>query len=422
MSKEVRCAIYTRKSDESGLEQAFNSIDSQRSVCEEYFAANKQEGWELLSKRYDDGGYSGGNLDRPGLRELLQDIEIGRVNYVIVFKLNRLTRSLVDFIRVISDRFNRNRVRFRSVTEPYLNEESTDNEFMLYLNLGIAQRERKAVGDHIRIKIAGSKQRGIWMGGVVPLGYDAKEKKLIINEEEATVVKHIFERFIELKSMAAVAKELNSQGYRVKERKVKSGKTYGGGEFKKATVRGIITNSTYIGKVKYKEKCYPGQHQAIIDEELWNKAQKIIRTRQAKYVLKYEEMLLKGVIRCHSCNVSMAATHTRKRNKSYRYYVCRNHVRGIHCPSSNRTIAAGEVEKYVIEEIRYLLANSEQALTDINETKRLKELGEMWSNLFPVKQQEIIKQLVKTVWIRDDGIELSVKVKDLQELSYAYAA
>ncbi|MBD0392276.1 recombinase family protein, partial [Wolbachia endosymbiont of Pentalonia nigronervosa] len=352
MKKEVRCAIYTRKSNEDGLEQAFNSIESQRAECEKFFNTKKQEGWELLAKRYDDGGYSGGNLDRPALCELLRDIEIGRVNYVIVFKLNRLTRSLVDFIRVISDKFNRNRVRFSSVMEPYLNEESTDNEFMLYLNLGIAQRERKAVGDHIRIKIAGSKERGLWMGGAVPLGYDAKEKKLIINEEEAKVVKHIFERFIELKSVAAVAKEINRQGYRVKERKVKSGKIYGGGEFKKATVRGIITNFTYIGKIKYKEKCYPGQHEGIIDEELWNKVEEIRRTRQAKYALRYEEMLLKGVIRCHSCNVSMAGTHTRKRNKSYRYYVCRNHIRGMHCQSSNRTIAAGEVEKYVIEEVR----------------------------------------------------------------------
>jgi site-specific DNA recombinase len=288
--------------------------------------------------------------------------------------------------------------------EPYLNEESTDNEFMLYLNLGIAQRERKAVGDHIRIKIAGSKERGLWMGGNPPLGYDIREKKLIINEEEAKVIEHMFARFMELKSVTALVKEINSQGYRTKRFQAKSGNFHGGEEFKKATVRRIITNPTYIGKVRHHEKHYQGQHKGVIKEGIWCRAQELIENRPFR-AIKYQEALLKSVIRCQRCNVSMTPTYTKKKNKHYRYYVCSNHLRGKYCPSMNRTVAAGEVERIVIERIKYLLEKE--------------RLGMIWDHLFPVKQEEMIKKLTKSVWVGERGIEICISSEGLQEVKDA---
>lgn len=403
MDKEIRCAIYTRKSKKSDPEQILNSLEAQRMVCEEYI--KKQQGFIILPKKYEDDGKSGENLRRSAIIELLCDIKKGEVDCVVVYKLDRLSRDTDDG-EDISKMLRKLGVGLIAVTQPF-DQNTSVGRFMRTILTGQAQLERDMITERVLDKIAMSKQQGLWMGGTVPLGYDAKDKKLVINEEEAEVVKHIFKRFIELKSIAQLTKELNNQGYRTKTRVCKSG-TQGGGLFGTAAVRAIITNLTYIGQVKHKDKCYQGIHKAIIEEEVWNKAQTLIEKRP-NYQEKYEEGILKGIIRCQLCNASMIPTYTKKPNKLYRYYVCDNHVERKLCPSMKRRISAGEVERIVIEKTRY-----------VNSIRGSGALEEIWENLFPLKQKEIIRKLVRMVWVREGGIELLIGVKELEEVRDEY--
>ncbi|MFP3032899.1 MAG: recombinase family protein, partial [Wolbachia sp.] len=302
MLKEVRCAIYTRKSNEDGLEQKFNSLDAQRVACEKYIKS--REGWVALTKRYDDGGFSGSNLNRPAIKELFEDVKAGEVDCVVVYTLDRLSRETKDSIEVTSF-FRRHRVNFVAVTQIFDNN-TPMGKFVQTVLSGAAQLEREMIVERVKNKIATSKEQGLWMGGTLPLGYDVKDKELIINEKEAKTVKHIFERYVELKSMAELARELNSQGYRTKS-----------DIFKKATVRRIITNPIYMGKIRHYEDQYEGKHEAIIEEEKWQKAQELIKNQPYRKA-KYEEALLKGIIRCKSCGVNMTLTYAKKENKRYR--------------------------------------------------------------------------------------------------------
>ncbi|WP_253309056.1 MULTISPECIES: recombinase family protein [Rickettsiales] len=377
MCEEIRCAIYTRKSNEDGLEQKFNSLDAQRVACEKYIKS--REGWITLAKKYDDGGFSGSNLNRPAIKELFEDVKAGEVDCVVVYTLDRLSRETKDSIEVTSF-FRRHRVNFVAVTQIFDNN-TPMGKFVQTVLSGAAQLEREMIVERVKNKIATSKEQGLWMGGTLPLGYDVKEKELIINEKEAKTVKHIFERYMELKSMAGLARELNSQGYRTKA-----------DIFKKATVRRIITNPIYMGKIRHYEKQYEGKHEAIIEEEKWQKAQELIKNQPYRGV-KYEEALLKGMIRCRCCKVNMTLTYSKKENKRYRYYICNNHLRGKDCGSVNRTVVAGEVEKEVMKRAERLYEN-------------LEEKAEEWKNLSFGKQKEEVKKLIKTVWMREDGIDV----------------
>ncbi|MFP3025922.1 MAG: recombinase family protein [Wolbachia sp.] len=377
MLKEVRCAIYTRKSNEDGLEQKFNSLDAQRVACEKYIKS--KEGWVALAKRYDDGGYSGKNLERPAIKELFEDVKAGEVDCVVVYTLDRLSRETKDSIEVTSF-FRRHRVNFVAVTQIFDNN-TPMGKFVQTVLSGAAQLEREMIVERVMNKIATSKEQGLWMGGTLPLGYDVKDKELIINEKEAKIVGHIFERYLELKSMAELARELNSQGYRTKS-----------DIFKKATVRRIITNPIYVGKIRHYEKEYEGKHEAIIKEEKWQKAQELIKNQPYRKA-KYEEALLRGIIKCKSCGVNMTLTYAKKENKRYRYYVCNNHLRGKGCESINRTVVAGEVEKEVMKKAEDLY-------------EKWEEKKEEWKNLSFGKQKEVVKKLIKGVWVREEGIEI----------------
>ncbi|WP_265035181.1 MULTISPECIES: recombinase family protein [unclassified Wolbachia] len=382
MLKEVRCAIYTRKSNEDGLEQKFNSLDAQRVACEKYIKS--REGWVILAKRYDDGGYSGKNLERPAIKELFADVKGGEVDCVVVYTLDRLSRETKDSIEVTSF-FRRHRVNFVAVTQIFDNN-TPMGKFVQTVLSGAAQLEREMIVERVKNKIATSKEQGLWMGGTVPFGYDVKDKELIINEKEAKTVKHIFERYLELKSMAELARELNREGYRTKS-----------DIFKKATVRRIVTNPIYMGKIRHYEKEYEGKHDAIIEKEKWQKAQELIKNQPYRGV-KYEEALLKGMIRCRCCKVNMTLTYSKKENKRYRYYICNNHLRGKGCKSMNRTVVAGEVEKEVMKRAERLYEN-------------LEEKAEEWKNLSFGKQKEVVKKLVKGVMVKEDGIEVSSEDK-----------
>ncbi|BDG76827.1 MULTISPECIES: recombinase family protein [Wolbachia] len=388
MLKEVRCAIYTRKSNEDGLEQKFNSLDAQRVACEKYIKS--REGWVALAKRYDDGGFSGKNLERPAIKELFEDVKGGEVDCVVVYTLDRLSRETKDSIEVTSF-FRRHRVNFVAVTQIFDNN-TPMGKFVQTVLSGAAQLEREMIVERVKNKIATSKEQGLWMGGTLPLGYDVKDKELIINEKEAKVVSYIFERYLELKSMAELARELNSQGYRTKS-----------DIFKKATVRRIITNPIYMGKIRHYEKEYEGKHEAIIEEEKWQKAQELIRNQPYRKA-KYEEALLKGIIKCKSCDVNMTLTYAKKESKRYRYYVCNNHLRGKNCESINRTIVAGEVEKEVMKKAEQLYEKWRE--------KTEEKIEKLWENLSFGKQKEVVKKLIKAVLVREDGIELYSELEE----------
>ncbi|WP_425386569.1 recombinase family protein [Wolbachia endosymbiont (group A) of Barypeithes pellucidus] len=382
MCKGIRCGIYTRKSNEDGLEQKFNSLDAQRVACEKYIKS--KEGWVALAKRYDDGGFSGKNLERPAIKELFEDVKKGEVDCVVVYTLDRLSRETKDSIEVTSF-FRRHRVNFVAVTQIFDNN-TPMGKFVQTVLSGAAQLEREMIVERVKNKIATSKEQGLWMGGTVPFGYDVKDKELIINEKEAKVVRYIFERYLKLKSMAELARELNREGYRTKS-----------DIFKKATVRRIITNPIYVGKIRHYDKQYEGKHEAIIKEEKWQKAQELIKNQPYRKA-KYEEALLKGIIKCKSCDVNMTLTYSKKENKRYRYYVCNNHLRGKNCESVNRTIVAGEVEKEVMRKTEKLY-------------EKWEEKAEEWRNLSFGKQKEVVKKLIKGVMVKEDGIEVSSEDK-----------
>ncbi len=341
-----------------------------------------------MAKRYDDGGFSGKNLERPAIKELFEDVKAGEVDCVVVYTLDRLSRETKDSIEVTSF-FRRHRVNFIAVTQIFDNN-TPMGKFVQTVLSGAAQLEREMIVERVKNKIATSKEEGLWMGGTLPLGYDVKDKELIVNEKEAKTVKHIFERYMELKSMAELARELNREGHRTKRFEAKSGKVYGGEIFKKATVRRIITNPIYMGKTRHYEKQYEGKHEAIIEEEKWQKAQELIKNQPYRKA-KYEEALLKGIIKCKSCNVNMTLTYAKKENKRYRYYVCNNHLVGKSCASKSRNIVAGEVEKEVMKRVEHLYKNWQ-------------EKAEEWSF---GKQKEVVKNLINGVMVRDDGIVVS---------------
>ncbi|WP_244226862.1 recombinase family protein [Wolbachia endosymbiont of Rhagoletis indifferens] len=298
-----------------------------------------------------------------------------------IYTLDRLSRETKDSIEVTSF-FRRHRVNFIAVTQIFDNN-TPMGKFVQTVLSGAAQLEREMIVERVKNKIATSKEQGLWMGGTLPLGYDVKDKELIINEKEAKIVGHIFERYLELKSMAELARELNSQGYRTKS-----------DIFKKATVRRIITNPIYMGKIRHYEKEYEGKHEAIIKEEKWQKAQELIKNQPYRKV-KYEEALLRGIIKCKSCSVNMTLTYAKKENKRYRYYVCNNHLRGKDCESENRNVIAGEVEKEVIKRAECLYENWEKGAKK-----------EKWENLSFREQKEVVKKLIKGVMVKEDGIEV----------------
>ena len=271
---KIRCAIYTRKSSEEGLGMEFNSLDAQREACEAYVTSQKREGRLLAPDHYDDGGFSGGTLERPALKRLLADIEAGRIDCVVVYKIDRLSRALVDFTKLV-EVFERHGVTFVSITQSF-NTTTSMGRLTLNILLSFAQFEREVIGERIRDKFAASRKKGMWMGGTPPLGYDVKDRKLVVNEEEAALVRHIFERFIKVGSATLLVKELNAEGHRTKSWTTQSGRVRVGRPFNKGTLYKVLNNRVYIGEAVHKGKSYPGEHQAITAMLLWDKVHAVL--------------------------------------------------------------------------------------------------------------------------------------------------
>jgi site-specific DNA recombinase len=417
--RKLRCAVYTRKSTEEGLEMEFNSLDAQREACEAYIASQKAEGWLLVSDRYDDGGYSGGNLERPALKRLMADIEAHRIDIVVVYKIDRLTRALMDFAKLI-DVLDRNAVTFVSVTQAF-NTTTSMGRLMLNVLLSFAQFEREVTGERIRDKFAASRKKGMWMGGWAPLGYDIQDRKLVINAPEADHVRFMFERFARLRSVTKLIPILAAEGI-----KAKSGKPV-----EKGYLYRIISNPVYVGEAVHKGASYPGEHKAIIDGALWQRVQDILKESPRKRAANSRARtpaLLKGLIFGPS-GTAMTPSHTRRNGKLYRYYIDMDVLKRGAEPGSVSRIAAGDVERAVIDQLRAILRAPEiivrtwrtarrkiDTITEAEVRDALEQLDPLWDELFPAEQARIVQLLVERVDIQEDGIEIRFRVDGLVSL------
>ena len=429
--KILRCAVYTRKSTEEGLDMEYNTLDAQREAGEKYIEAMRHEGWRIMPEQYDDGGYSGGNMDRPGLQKLMADIEAGRVDVVVVYKIDRLSRSLADFAKMV-EIFDKHDTSFVSVTQ-HFNTKDSMGRLTLNILLSFAQFEREVTGERIRDKFAASKKKGMWMGGPPPLGYDVVERKLLTNAKEAPQVKYIFERFVALGSLSLLANELNTKGHKTKSYISQTGKHQGGKAFSLQALRTILNNRLYLAEVHHKGKYYPGQHQALIEKDLFDKAQSIFAEnagvkRKRTYAAK-SDALLKGIIVCGGCESAMSPTYTRKKNKQYRYYITNSY--GQHtcgeCPVSR--IPAGEIEEIIKGQLRAVFA-SPQILVEIWRKMRkedrnfqehdmheaLQKLGSFWDHLFPAEQKRITQLLIERVVIKSHGVDIEYRASGLENI------
>jgi site-specific DNA recombinase len=349
----LRCAIYTRKSSEEGLEQDFNSLDAQREACEAFIASQKREGWTLVSEMYDDGGFSGATMERPAFKRLLSDVSTGKIDVVVVYKVDRLTRSLSDFAKIV-DIFDRHAVSFVSVTQQF-NTTSSMGRLTLNILLSFAQFEREVTGERIRDKIAASKKKGMWMGGQPSLGYDVKDRRLIVNNAEAETVRHIFRRYTELKSVRELKENLDAAGIVSKVRTASDGSRYGGRPIARGALYLMLQNRIYRGEIVHKGKSYPGEHEAIVDEALWNSVQAILsenRVDRALGVAGREGSLLTGIL-LDAQGGRMSPTHANKRGTRYRYYISRSLLDGsAKAKTQGQRIPAVVLESLVVCRIR----------------------------------------------------------------------
>ena len=350
----IRCAIYTRKSTEEGLDQEFNSLDAQREAGESYIGSQRHEGWTLLPDRYDDGGFSGGSMDRPALKRLMRDVESGRIDVVVVYKVDRLSRSLLDFALII-EALDRNSASFVSVTQSFCTTTSM-GRLTLNILLSFAQFEREIITERIRDKVAAAKRRGKYCGGAPILGYDVDRaaKRLVVNTKEAYLVQLIFRRFALIQSTTNLAKELNSQGHRTKSWSTTKGKLREGQHWHQAYIYRVLNNRLYIGEVVHRDQIYPGEQEAIVTQAMWDRAHAILEQNhrvRANTTRAETVALLKGVIRCGHCGCAMGPTYGRKNGKQYHYYLCvKASKEGVDsCPV--RRVAAGEIEKAVLEQL-----------------------------------------------------------------------
>jgi site-specific DNA recombinase len=322
-----RCAVYTRKSSEEGLEQDFNSLHAQREACESFIRSQRGEGWQLIETAYDDGGLSGGTLERPALQHLLADIAQHRVDTVVVYKVDRLTRSLMDFAKLV-ELFDRHGVTFIAVTQQF-NTTTSMGRLTLNILLSFAQFEREVIGERVRDKIAASKKKGMWMGGVAPLGYEISDRKLAICPEEAETVRLIFRRYLELGSVRLLKQELDQTGVRSKQRAYRNGSRIGGQPFSRGALYALLSNPIYVGEIAHKGARYPGMHEAILDRALWEAVQDRLRDgapERTRPAAPSENPLMGKLF--DEAGHRLTPTHAAKGGRRYRYYVSRALVTG----------------------------------------------------------------------------------------------
>jgi len=418
--RKLRCAVYTRKSSEEGLEQEFNSLHAQREACEAYIASQRSEGWVLVRDQYDDGGVSGGTLERPGLKRLMADIEDGLVDVIVVYKIDRLSRSLADFAKLV-EVFDRNAVTFVSVTQSF-NTTTSMGRLTLNILLSFAQFEREVTAERIRDKVAASRKKGMWMGGVPPFGYRVENRKLLVDEDAAAHVRWIFSRFIEIGSCTVLAREVGARYIH----------TQRGNRIDKKYLYRMLSNRAYIGEAVHKGDSYPGEHDAIIDRALWDKVHLILKESprvRGHRTRAQTPALLKGLV-FGPDGAAFSPTHTRKLGRLYRYYVSQTvlkHGAGS-CPVGR--VPAGEIEAAVIDQLRAMFRQPEivagtwkaarEKAVEINEAEThvaLARLDPLWDEIFPAEQARIVALLVERIDINADGMNVRLRTDGLAALA-----
>lgn len=414
----IRCAIYTRKSSEEGLEQNFNSLDAQREACEAYITSQHGEGWQLVRTAYDDGGFSGGNVERPALKQLLSDIRAERIDIVIVYKVDRLSRSLADFVRLV-DLFDKHDVSFVSVTQQF-NTSTSMGRLTLNVLLSFAQFEREVTGERIRDKIAASKRKGMWMGGTVPLGYEVQDKQLIVKDSDAILVVQIYQMYLDLGSVRKLKLELDSQGI------VSTKRPGGNGDrcpksFTRGALYHLLSNPIYVGNIAHKGQLYDGRHSAIIDQSLWDEVQdQLSENRKSRRVRvsAAAPSLLAGVIyddRGHP----MSPSHAKKRSRRYRYYTSQAVLLYKDADAGSVIRAPAQtVETAVVDELKRRLTTPVALLELISPRtfgadrtevllERANELGNRWDTLPLSEQIGYLKDLIGRVVLSRNAIRIT---------------
>ena len=433
MSKvaKIRCAIYTRKSSEDGLEQDFNSLDAQHEACAAYIASQKHEGWKLLKERYDDGGKSGGSLERPALQQLLRDIDEGRIDMVVVYKIDRLTRSLADFAKLVEQLEEAN-CSFVSVTQAF-NTSSSMGRLTLNILLSFAQFEREVTAERIRDKIAASKKKGLWMGGVPPLGYDPNPDKtrreLILNEDEAVTVRRLFVLYEDLACLNAVTRQADVEGLRSKRHVFSTGRVQGNRAFNRGQIYHILRNPTYLGRIRHKDTSFPGTHEPIINQDLWDRvqaklAETAMRRRGTKgtvgtkgHALSSEAPLL-GKFRDETGD-RLTPSHTKKGTRRHRYYVSNRLVSGNPDPSGWRlpakafeaAVTAAVVDHLKAAAERHEILHVEDAVKSVEATDGALALAGHIDQRGPVEAAKIME----TGTIGKDYLRLALSATSLSQ-------
>jgi site-specific DNA recombinase len=424
-SKTVnRCAIYTRKSSEEGLEQSFNSLDAQRESCAAFITSQKQEGWRILPAAYDDGGYSGGTLDRPALKQLLADVEARKVDTIVVYKVDRLTRSLLDFAKIV-ETLDRHGVAFVSVTQQF-NTTSSMGRLTLNILLSFAQFEREVTGERIRDKIAASKRKGMWMGGFAPLGYDCHDGKLVVNPEEAERVRSIFSLYLELGCVRRLRNRLIQMGIRSKVFVSQQGRRFGGVYYSRGGLYELLKNPIYVGKIHHRGQQHCGEHEAIVPQDLWDKVQVQLRTSHQGRRTGLQASctaLLTSILRDEH-GKRFTPCHTLKRGKRYRYYFC---------PSTNNDEAesvrlpAHDIEVTVLRRLQEFLSSSIHVVAEIGHPDdppavieklvgTANRLSKQLPGMPPAEQRTLLTQILKRVVLHSKKVELLISRLSLQRL------
>lgn len=415
--KKVRCAIYCRKSVEKGLDMEFNTLDAQREAGEAYVASQKANGWVCLPEHYDDGGFSGGNLNRPALKKLLADCEAGKVDVIVVYKIDRLSRSLCDFAD-LSRSFEKWNVAFVSVTQE-INTQTSAGRMMLNILMTFAQFEREMIATRVKDKMAATRKKGKWVGGQIPFGYKVENKKLLVEPKNAAVVQRIFKRYLEIQSPTTIIRELAADGI--------VGTC--GNPMDKAYINRILNNHLYIGEVVYDGAVYPGEHEAIIDRATWDTVQRFLRENNPRPDRSRDstsEAALAGLVRCEHCHSAMVPVKSQRRGRVYPYYRCLRSMKAdTDCPI--KAVPAGEIEAIVLRQMKSVVQAPEviagvTKLTGLS-TKTIHDTFKerFWAELTPAEKQRLMHLLVERVAINDDGVDIEFKTSEIKSVKEAYS-
>ena len=422
-----RCAVYTRKSTDEGLDQEYNSLEAQRDAALAFISSQRHEGWIAIDDGYDDGGFSGGNTNRPALKRLLADVEAGRIDVVVVYKIDRLSRSLGDFAKIV-DLFDAHGVTFVSVTQQF-NTTTSMGRLTLNILLSFAQFEREVTGERIRDKLAASKAKGMWMGGVPPLGYDVKDRKLVINVPEAELVRDIFTRYAEHGSAAQLVRELQIEGHTTKAWITQGGRHREGRTIDQQYLFAMMRNRLYLGEISNHGQSYAGQHQAIISLDLWDAVHAIIEKRKKGPRVKHTEnpALLTGLLYAPDGQRLLPSHTTKKNGRRYRYYVPYLEKRqgaGASAQPGRRSMGplpAAEIERAVLTQVHQVLQAPEMiiavwqagmamperaAMDEPSILVAMRQISTVWEHLFPAEQNRIMRLLIERVQLRDDGLDI----------------